>query len=278
MKQHNTFGDHLRYWRKARHKTQLDISIESGYSQRHISFLESGRSSPSRDAVIVLAETLDVPMTRRNALLEAAGFAPVYTHEPLSSEHLAYAREAVSAVLSSHRPFPAVIVDRAWNTIGGNDPALALFHKFIQSPTAYPSLAETNAIRICLDEDGMKPFIRNWHAFMQGVLGELKQALDRDVSNGEISALIDEIRIGLDADTSDVAVAENDFPIARLELARAGDRVELFTMMSAFNFPLDATIAELRIETFFPANAESREFLIGLDKALAPEESAIATP
>lgn len=277
MNRHKAFGDQIRYWRKARSKTQLDVAIKSGYSQRHVSFLESGRASPSREAVIVLADTLNVPMTARNALLEAAGFAPIYTHEPLSSKHLEYAVGAIQDVLTSHRPFPAIVVDRAWNIFGTNECAGALFQHFIADPDVYGSASSANAIRTCLDERGMKPFVRNWNVFIRGVLGQLKDELERDVTHNEISTLIDDIHTAVETtELQQMNSQDNDFPVILLELEREETRVDLFTMMSRFNFPRDATLAELRIETFFPANPASRQFLEELDKELADGGSLLA--
>ncbi len=269
MQRRNSFGTQLRYWRKARGLTQLDVAMTSGYSQRHLSFLESGRSNPSRETVMVLAETLGVPVRERNALLDAAGFAPVYSQEPLTSEHLEIVLGAVHEVLASHRPFPALLVDRAWNTFALNETANVLFSQFVGGGDAYPSLDAVNAVRICLDDAGLKPFIRNWHGFMRGILGQLKTELRREVAHEGIAALIDDIQTALMASKADRdASLADDFPVVRLQLERDGMQVSLFTMMSTFNLPLDATVAELRIETFLPADAASRAFLMALDESV----------
>lgn len=267
MQRRSSFGTHLRYWRKARGLTQFDVAMTSGYSQRHLSFLESGRSQPSRETVMVLAETLNVPVRERNVLLDSAGFAPVYTHEPLTSEHLEVVLGLVHDVLASHRPFPALLVDRSWNTYALNATANALFSQFVAGGDAYESLDAVNAVRICLDDAGLKPFIRNWHGFMRGILGQLKSELQREVVHEDIAALIDDIQNALARSKSEQdAPLGDDFPVVRLQLERDGMQNSLFTMMSSFNLPLDATIAELRIETFLPADDASRAFLLALDR------------
>lgn len=270
MRQRSSFGTQLRYWRKARSLTQFDLAMTAGYSQRHLSFLESGKSRPSRETVMVLSEALNVPVRERNVLLDAAGFAPIYTHEPLSSGHLDTVLTAVHDVLASHRPFPALLVDRAWNTYALNATANALFSGFVRGGEAYGSLDAVNAIRICLDEAGLKPYIRNWRGFMRGILGQLRAELRRELVHDEIAALIEDIQAALTQARSEAdAGLADDFPVVRLQLERDGVAISLFTMMSTFNLPLDATIAELRIETFLPADDATRALLMALDESVA---------
>lgn len=265
----SSFGTHLRYWRKARGLTQFDVAMSAGYSQRHLSFLESARSQPSRETVMVLAETLGVPIRERNVLLDAAGFAPVYTKEPLNSAHLEVVLGAVHDVLASHRPFPALLVDRSWNTFALNETANVLFSQFVGPGPGYESLDAVNAIRICLDEAGLKPFIKNWQDFMRGILAQLKAELRRDLVQDDIAVLIEDIQSALAKSKADrSATLADDFPVVRLQLERDGLELSLFTMMSTFNLPLDATIAELRIETFLPADDASRAFLLALDQSV----------
>lgn len=269
MRRRNSFASQLRYWRKARGLTQFDLAMTAGYSQRHLSFLESAKSQPSRETVMVLAEALNVPVRERNVLLDCAGFAPAYTREPLNSERLEVVLAAVHEVLASHRPFPALLVDRAWNTYALNETADALFSRFVGGGDAYASLDAINAVRICLDDAGLKPFIRNWHDFMRGILGQLKSELRTELVHDEIAALIEDIQTALRHSRADRdAGLADDFPVVRLQLERDGFAISLFTMMSTFNLPLDATIAELRIETFLPADDASRAFLMALDESV----------
>lgn len=263
------FGEQLRYWRHARGRTQLDLSISAGYSQRHLSFLESGRSQPSRETVIVLADCLEVPVGDRNELLQAAGYAPIYSEEPIESGRLEEARRAVEEILDNHRPFPALLVDRAWNIYGANPSAQALFSRFIQRPEAYPLDFGVNAIRLCIEDSGIKPYIENLAPFLMAVLGQLKVEIQRAVVHEELSSLAGDIHKELRRIRARVAPAEvSDLPISCLRLRRDDAELALFTMMSTFNFPLDATLAELRIETFFPADQVSRNYLLGLDERI----------
>ena len=310
MTQNRRFGEQLRYWRHARGRTQLDLSITAGYSQRHLSFLESGRSQPSRETVIALADCLEVPVSDRNELLQAAGFAPVYSAEPIESGRLEEARRAIEEILTSHRPFPALLVDRAWNTNqypdgrrkdtvlnaeatgwfvwnmatwdlreAVNRSAQALFRTFIRRPEAYPDDFGFNAIRLCIEDTGVKRYIDNLGPFLISVLGQLKVEVQRAVVHEELSSLVDDIQKELrEIRTRTAPFPDADLPIGCLKLRRGDIELTLFTMMSAFNFPLDSTLAELRIETFFPADQGSRAYLVALDESIEATETSRTQP
>lgn len=267
------FGAQLRHWRKTRGKTQFEVSHISGYSQRHVSFLESGRSRPSRTTVITLAEALDVPVKERNTLLTAAGFAPLYSHAPIDSARLAHATAALERVIQSHRPFPAIVVDRGWNTYAANDSALALFQMFMASPLPTGGERPLNAMQLCLDHSGLRPHISNWAEFVAALLIRLRHELAFDGDDEGLQSLVHTIEtddefIGHTRQTD--ATAES--PLATLCLERDGRRVNLFSLISTFGTPNDATLAELRVETFFPADEHSRETLLAIDAALGESQ------
>ena len=264
------FGELLRLWRSRRGRTQFELAGHAGFSQRHLGFLESGRSRPSRSAVVILADALEVPVGERNVLLQAAGFAPLYTAEPLDSERLRFAVEALESVVRSHRPFPALIVDRAWNMRSANANALALFREFLP-PAAVPAPDKPlNVMMMCILPGFLRGSIRNWLPFVAALLGQIKAEHAR-VPNPELQALI--TRIEADAEFragGREAAGQVDSPVATLQLARGGMEVELFTLLSAFGTATDASLDALRVETFFPANAASRQLLLELDAAIDP--------
>jgi transcriptional regulator with XRE-family HTH domain len=273
------FGPALKRWRTQRGKTQLELALVSGFSQRHLSFLESGRSRPSRSTVVILAEALDVPVKERNALLHAAGFAPLYSAEPLDSRNLTHALGALEVVVQSHRPFPALIVDRAWNVLGGNDNAFGLFQRFIDAPLAMEGGARPNAMRLCMEAGGLRASIRNWGAFMASLLVHFRAELARS-EDADLRRLVDAIEADPEfrAHGRDAA-GQIATPVATLSLARDGIAIDLFTLLSTFGTPNDASLAELRVETFFPANDSSRTALLALDSELTQENpSRDATP
>ncbi|MEE4384157.1 MAG: helix-turn-helix transcriptional regulator [Pseudomonadales bacterium] len=272
-----TFGQALRRWRRLRRRTQLDLALAAGYSQRHLSFLESGRSRPSRSAVLVLAEALDVPLRERNALLHAAGFAPGFSAEPLDSERLRPAVEALATVADAHRPFPALIVDRSWNVRGGNANAFALFERYAElSPGADGTL---NALALCVDPRGLRPRIRNWASFMARLLTQFRLELARE-DEPELRALVErveadpEYRAGLRRDAGADPLRD---PVATLVLEADGRELAFFTLHSNLAVAQDATLADLRVETFFPADAATRTALLELDAAL-PSSAGTALP
>jgi transcriptional regulator with XRE-family HTH domain len=267
----STFGQALRRWRTTRGRTQFDLAMISGFSQRHLSFLESGRSQPTRSTVVILAESLDVPMRERNGLLHAAGFAPLYSAEPLDSHHLEHALAALEVVVRSHRPFPALVIDRAWNMLGGNDNAHALFQRFMDQPLIDDPGQPLNAMRLCIEHGGLRPAIRNWAPFMASLLGPLKAELMR-AENADLRELIEAIEDDPEFRSQGRdSAAQVATPVSTLVLSRDGLEIELFTLHSTFATPHDASLAELRVETFFPANEASRAALLALDAELGSE-------
>jgi transcriptional regulator with XRE-family HTH domain len=274
------FGQALKRWRTQRGKTQLELALTSGFSQRHVSFLESGRSRPSRSTVVILAESLGVPVKERNALLHAAGFASLYSQEPLDSGRLHHALAALETVVQSHRPFPALVVDRAWNTLGGNDNAFALFRRFIDRPPASDASSPLNAMGICVDPAGLRPCILNWAQFMATLVVHLRQELAWGGDHPDLRALVEQIESDPEYRAHGRDAAETvATPVATLSLARDGIRVDLFTLLSAFATAHDASLSDLRVETFFPTDDASRAVLLAIDAELtAANPARVTTP
>lgn len=266
MNQPASFGEELKRWRNTRGRAQLDLANLSGYSQRHISFLERGRSLPSRRTVVVLAEALDIPLKDRNKLLQAAGFAPMFSSEPIDSDYLSCAVQAFEKVLDSHRPFPAIVVDRAWNLYAGNDNAFQLFQMFLDEPLVVTQDAPLNVLRLCLSPKGVRPHIKNFQAFGHNMLAQLRHYLDLDPANQSLQALIAEFESDpeLRNHISDTELPKAA-PISVMEFARGESEMRLFTLVSQLSNPRDTTLAELRIETFLPVDDATRHALNAID-------------
>jgi transcriptional regulator with XRE-family HTH domain len=259
------FGTLLKHWRTRRGRTQFELADHAGYSQRHVSFLESGRSKPSRAAVVILADALEVPVAERNVLLQAAGYAPLYTADPLDSSRLRFALSALHAVVESHRPFPALIVDRGWNMLSANTNALVFFQRFL--PTLASGVADKplNAMRMCIEPGELRSAIGSWPQFAATLLSQLKGEQARAV-HPTLTELIELIEADPEFQRQGRDAAERvGSPVATFRLVRGDLDVELFTLLSTFNTVTDASLAELRVETFFPANEASREMLLALD-------------
>jgi transcriptional regulator with XRE-family HTH domain len=245
-------GELLRDWRRRRRLSQLDVSLDAAVSARHLSFVETGRARPSRELVLHLAEFLDVPLRDRNALLLAAGYAPAYGETPLDAEAMAPVRDALDAILQGHAPYPAVIVDRRWDLVTANAPALAILGEGVAAELLAPP---ANALRVCLHPDGLAPRIHNLGQYG----GHLVDRLARQAAitgDPEIAALLEELRgyTGAHVPADEGPAGQLVVPLV---LESLGAELRLFSTLATFGTALDVTIAELAIESFFPADAET---------------------
>jgi len=248
-------GELLRQWRERRRISQLDLSIQADISTRHLSFVETGRSQPSRDMVLHLADNLDVPLRERNHLLLAAGFAPAFGETSLDAPQLAAVRQAIRLVLKAHEPYPAVVVDRAWNLVDANA-TIALL-----TAGAAPQLLEppVNVLRLSLHPDGIAPRIRNLGEWRAHLLARLRREIAVTADAG-LSELLDELR-GYPCDQPEAEVPAPGEVVVPLRIETAAGELTFFGTVATFGTPLDVTVAELSIESFFPANPETAEAL-----------------
>lgn len=264
------FGGQLKYWRKRRRHTQMELAFVSGYSQRHLSFLEVGRAQPSRATIATLAEALDVPVSIRNDLYLAAGYAPIYTHEPLDSKALQPTMASMQELLTIHKPFPAMLIDRSWNMHGANPNAIALFTHFTYDATAFSQTTNINTARYCLHPDGMRRYMVNWREFVTKLLANAKREIANDGRDLDLHELVREIESALaEDDTTNPIIPIHSSPVTHLVLERDGVRLEFAALMSYFDSPFDATIAGLRLETFVPVDENTRVFLETLDQSVS---------
>ncbi|TDY21130.1 Xre family transcriptional regulator [Paraburkholderia sp. BL6665CI2N2] len=257
-----TVGDLLREWRQRRRMSQLLLAAEADISTRHLSFVESGRAVPSREMVMHLAERLDVPLRARNALLVAAGYAPLFRERPLSDPQLAAAREAVELVLKGHEPYPALAIDRHWTIIAANNALAPLL------TGASPELLKppVNALRLSLHPEGIAASIDNWHAWREHILARLQRQIEVS-GDSTLSALRDELTAypappDAQAPGHDNA-AVNQIAVP-LRLRTPIGVLSFFSTTTVFGTPVDVTLSELAIEAFFPADQQTatalREF------------------
>jgi len=263
------FGALLKDWRQHRRISQLDLSSLSGISQRHISFLETGRSRPSRAMVLALSDTLDIPLRERNALLQSAGFAPTYPETPLDGQRTAIFRAALKATLDHHEPYPALVLDGRWNLVMANDGALRFFGQFVDIFAALSEMGspeEFQVVRLCLSDAGLKPYIVNWEELAFSFLARARRALLVNPRDVHLPALVREICEHPDAPA---AWRQPDWmalpdPALAMEMEKDGVRYRLFTMLAHFGAPQSVTLEELSVETFFPADEATRTHLVGL--------------
>src|SRR4051812_4674607 len=244
-------GPLLRDWRQRRRLSQLDLALEAGVSARHLSFVETGRSKPSPEMVLHLAEQLEVPLRDRNRMLLAAGYAPLYAERALDAPEMEPVRDALDLVLRGHEPYPAVVVDRGWNIVAANASVGVL------TEGVAPELL-SNAMRIALHPEGLAPRIVNlgeWRAHLLERLG--RQA----VLSGDpvVAELFDEVS-SYPGPPPEPPAHPGDIVVS-LRL-RAGEReLRFFSTIATFGTAVDITVAELAIESFFPADADTAAYL-----------------
>jgi transcriptional regulator with XRE-family HTH domain len=259
------FGDHLRDWRQRRRLSQLDLAQEADISTRHLSFVETGRSLPSREMVLRLAERLDVPLRERNALLVAAGYAPMYRERPLDDPALAPARHAVELILRSHEPYPALAVDRHWNLVAANrmlphltqgaDPAL------LQAPV--------NVLRLSLHPQGVASRIANLVQWRAHIFERLRQQVHA-TGDSALARLLEELRAYPVPEGGDENVEGELLGVAMpLRFRTPAGTLSFISTTTIFGTPVDVTLQELALETFFPADESTAQALRQLAAAAA---------
>ena len=248
-------GDLLREWRQRRRKSQLELSLEAEISTRHLSFLETGRSQPSREMVLRLAEQLDVPLRDRNLLLHAAGYAHVFPERPLDDPMLGIARQAVDQVLAGHEPYPALAVDRHWTLVTANAATTRLLSGVDPSLLQPP----VNVMRLALHPSGLAPRTANlgeWRAHLLTRLGHQIQISGDPV----LIRLLRELR---DYPAPNEASHEVDAAafVVPFKLITDAGILAFFSTTTVFGTPVDVTLSELAVEAFYPADAATAEAL-----------------
>jgi transcriptional regulator with XRE-family HTH domain len=243
----------LRAWRRRRRLSQLELALDAGVSQRHLSFLESGRAKPSRGMILQLSETLDVPLRERNEWLLAAGYAPVFHARPLDDPAMGQVTGAVRMMLANHEPFPALAIDRAWNVRLANRAFETLMAALGDDAWARVGGAERNLMRLVFHPEGVRPWIANWKAVAPLLWHRARREADA-LGGEEMKAVLAELAPHQDAETLWPAEETALVPVLPLAIEKGGVRISLFTVIATFGTAQDVTADELRIESFFPAD------------------------
>lgn len=253
------FPGRLKSWRQKRRMSQLDLALTSGVSQRHVSFLESGRARPSRGMILRLTETLEVPLRERNEWLTAAGFAHAFRARMMDDPQMGQVMAAVRMMLANHAPFPAIAVDRAWNIRMANAPFEMLAAIIGDDVWARVGGGERNLMRLFFHPGGIRPMVTNWEAIAP-LLWRRAQREAEALGGDDMKSVLAELAPFQDASTLWSAEDAALVPVLPLEMAMNGVRVSLFTVIATFGTAQDVTADEMRIECFFPAD-ESTEAL-----------------
>jgi transcriptional regulator with XRE-family HTH domain len=247
-------GNLLREWRQRRRMSQLDLACEAEISSKHVSFLETGRSLPSRDMLLHLAERLEIPLRERNILLVAAGYAPVFPERSLEDPALQAARKAVDLVLAGHEPYPALAIDRHWNLIASNNAVPSLLGGVDPALLRLP----VNVLRVSLHPAGLAPRIANLPEWRAHLLARLRHQIDL-TADPVLVELMRELS-GYSTPSgarSSKPTADRDYGgvVVPFQFITEGGLLTFFSTTTIFGTPIDITLSELALESFFPADA-----------------------
>jgi transcriptional regulator with XRE-family HTH domain len=258
-------SDLLREWRLRRRMSQLDLACEAEISTRHLSFLETGRSQPSREMLLRLAERLEIPLRERNALLMAGGFAPLFPERALDDPALQAARAAIEQILTGHEPFPALAIDRHWNLVSANRAIPLLLTGVAPELLAAP----VNVMRLSLHPQGLAPRIVNFPEWRRHMLDRLRQqiALSADPVLIDLMKELLSYPVPADAGADEHSASPYVAVAVPFQLATDQGRLSFFSTTTIFGTPVDITLSELAMECFFPATAETSAAL----RALLPD-------
>jgi transcriptional regulator with XRE-family HTH domain len=252
-----TFGLLLKEWRRVRRKSQLTVALEAEVSPRHLSFVESGRSVPSREMVSTLADALEIPLRERNALLLAAGYAPLHPEGALASDQMAQIRRALDRLLRHQEPYPAVVLDRQWNILQTNRSAPKFFGFFIDL-SRQPD--PPNLLRSMFDPSALRPWVANWdqvaETLVQRVFGEAVAG----VPDPRVLGLLDEVQKFGGVPPLRPRALAGEMPFLPVRLTKGSLALSFFSLVTTVGAPADITAQELRIESLFPADEVTERF------------------
>jgi len=247
-------GELLRYWRQERGKSQLDLSLDTGISQRHLSFVESGRSAPSRDFLSIVSDALNIPLRERNVLLLVSGFAPKYSEQSIDAEQMAVVTQAIDRMLHQHEPHPALVLDRYWNVIRTNEAAPRFFGSFVDLEKRP---RPRNLLDLMFDPAGMRPFVEEWEKVAAGLLQRVRREAVGQVLDAKLQELLKRLR-----EYPGVAALKPSLtpqsPVLPMVFRRGNECFSYFSLITTVGTPQCITAQELRVECMFPTDVEER--------------------
>ena len=250
-----TVGGLLKLWRERRRRSQLELALDAEISTRHLSFVETGRAKPSREMILLLAENLEIPLRERNKILVTAGFAPVYSEKSFDDVSFKAARRAIELILEGHEPFPALAVDRRWNMVAANKTVPLLLDGVAAELLAPP----VNVLRLSLHPKGLAPRILNLHEWREHLLARLKKQAE-DTADGALEELLKELNDYKPPASRREKTSDADGAIViPLKLESPLGTLSFISTTTVFGTPVDVTVSEIALETFFPADDATRE-------------------
>jgi transcriptional regulator with XRE-family HTH domain len=248
----NELGVLLRHWRDIRGRSQLDLSLDTGVSQRHISFVESGRSVPGRETLMDIAQALDIPLRDRNTLLLAAGYAPIYSESAWNAPEMQSIIDALGRVLRQHEPFPAVVMDRYWNVLMTSESTPRFFNCFTDMAARK---SPRNILHLMFDPEGMRPFIANWNDVAKSLFQRVYRESVGRVIDERTKELLAALLAYPDVKTEwKTAKAPSGMPVIPICFVKDDKMLNYFSMVTTVGTPQTIAAQELRIECMFPAD------------------------
>ncbi|SOE92160.1 transcriptional regulator, XRE family [Burkholderia sp. D7] len=257
----NELGLLLRQWRDMRGRSQFELSLDAGVSQRHISFIESGRSVPSRQMLMDVAQALDVPLRERNTLLLAAGYAPLYQESAWDALEMQSVCNALGRILRQHEPFPAVVMDRYWNVLMTNKSTPRLFNCFIDMAARK---GPRNMLHLMFDPAGMRPFVANWEDVAKSLIQRVYRESVGRVIDEKTQELLTQLLAypGVQTDWKSpralsTVPSTRTLPVIPISFIKDDQVLSYFSMVTTVGTPQTVAAQELRIECMFPADDET---------------------
>jgi transcriptional regulator with XRE-family HTH domain len=255
MENVQTVGSLLKLWRERRRKSQLDLALDAEISTRHLSFVETGRARPSREMILLLAENLEIPLRERNKILIVAGFAPSFSEKSFDDVSLSAARRAIELILKGHEPFPALAVDRHWNMVAANKTVPLLLDE-IGAELLKPPV---NVLRLSLHPEGLAKRIVNFHEWRNHLLLRLKKQVE-DTADFDLEELLKELSgYKIPGRRSEKASKNEAGIVVPLKIETKFGTLSFISATTVFGTPVDVTVSEIALETFFPADDLTRD-------------------
>ena len=245
-------GELLRHWRQERGKSQLDLSMDTGISQRHLSFVESGRSTPSRDFLSIVSDALNIPLRERNVLLLASGFAPQFSEQSIDAEQMAVVTRAIDRMLRQHEPHPALVLDRYWNVIRTNEAAPRFLGSFVDLEKRPKP---RNLLDLMFDPVGMRPFVENWEKVAAGLLQRVRREAVGQVTDAKLQQLLERLREYPDVTELKPSLTPQS-PVLPIVFRKENQRFSYFSLITTVGTPQCITAQELRVECMYPIDVE----------------------
>jgi len=257
-----SFNSTLRHWRKLRKISQLELALNADVSQRHISWLETGRSQPSKEMIIRLSEAMEIPLRDRNILLNSAGFSSLYTHKTLDEPSMAPINEILETILSNHEPYPAYVLDRYWNIKMQNKASKIMFEVAGEPEAIWDAIGdngERNIALLTVHPNGLRHYIQNWAEIIGPFIRRLKKEVIES-NDSQLNTRYEQLAEHIDNINTVSTSTEQLLPVLPIKFGTSGSTLNLYSIISTFGTAQDITANELRIETFYPCDQQTAKF------------------